>query len=118
MWNKDGLVEMGTLRGECERISRKGVDFNVMKAYEEDRKFVHSYVTANLVVAVMHFFGMKTENDNPSKNCPPDLSDINQRKQWLHEIMEKFVDKYIFPIWSRQSDQESDLQGHYKFISV
>ncbi|CAG2238691.1 unnamed protein product [Mytilus edulis] len=38
MWNKKGLVEAGTLRGECERISRKGVDTNVMNAYEEDKK--------------------------------------------------------------------------------
>lgn len=53
MWNKCGIVEAGTLRDECESVSRKGVDANVMKAYEEDKKFVNSYVTANLVVAVM-----------------------------------------------------------------
>ncbi|CAC5407167.1 unnamed protein product [Mytilus coruscus] len=105
MWNKSGIIEAGTLRGECERISRKGVDANVMNAYEEDKKFVTSYVTSNLVVAVMHFFGMETENDNPSRNCPS-----AQSKESSHDLMGIFVDKYIFPIWSGESNQCTDLQ--------
>ncbi|VDI11762.1 Hypothetical predicted protein [Mytilus galloprovincialis] len=104
MWNKTGLVEAGTLRGECERISRKGVDTNVMNAYEEDKKYVSSYVTSNLVVAVMHFFGMETENDNPVRNCP-------RAQESSYDLMGKFVDKYIFPVWSGENDQCTDLKG-------
>ncbi|XP_071133232.1 uncharacterized protein [Mytilus edulis] len=102
LWNKKGLVEAGTLRGECERISRKGEDTNVMNAYEEDKKYVTSYVTSNLVVAVMHFFGMETENDNPVRNCP-------SAQESSYDLMG--VDKYIFPVWSGENDQCTDLKG-------
>ncbi|VDI30439.1 Hypothetical predicted protein [Mytilus galloprovincialis] len=62
------------------------------------------YVTSNLVVAVMHFFGMETENDNPVRNCP-------SAQESSYDLMGKFVDKYIFPVWSGENDQCTDLKG-------
>lgn len=61
-------------------------------------------VTSNLVVAVMHFFGMETENDNPVRNCP-------SAQESSYDLMGKFVDKYIFPVWSGENDQCTDLKG-------
>ena len=117
---------MGTLRGECERVSRKNVDPNVMKAYEDDKKFLMNYLTASVVEGLLHFFDMNDRNGFPQRNVPPVFNSDLERNEWVCNTLGDFVDEYVFPAWSGKCTEQVILEGmkiilssqvRYTFIS-
>ena len=113
LWNKEGRTEMGTLRGECERICRSEVDTNVMKAYDADKRYLKNYLNANIVEAGMTFFGMENVNDLPTLHQPPSFNDAEEQKTWVYEVFGEFVDKYVFPCWSGEDKHETVVEGRH-----
>ncbi|XP_071127588.1 uncharacterized protein [Mytilus edulis] len=111
LWNVEGVVEKGTLRGECERLSRKTVDPKVMKAYEADKDFVDNYLSANIIEALMSYFGMDNQNDFPTQNLPPtSFDDDRAREIWTYNTLEQFVDTFVFPSWSGHVQDDQVLE--------
>ncbi|XP_045208850.2 uncharacterized protein LOC123560755 [Mercenaria mercenaria] len=100
LWSKEEDVELGTMRGECERVSRKEVDPNVMKAYDEDKRFAMNYLDSVTVEAALDFFDMENFNSIPNKLPPKDNA-----LDWIKENIGKMVDKYVFPAWSGETQQ-------------
>ena len=96
LWNDAGPLELGTLRGETERVLRKTFKTNVMLAYQADKEFVLSFFNSYLVEALMDFFGMEAENDPPTKNVPPDFDTPEEEKMWVTETLGTFIDMYVF----------------------
>ncbi|CAC5407911.1 unnamed protein product [Mytilus coruscus] len=78
LWNVEGVVEKGNPRGQCERLTE---DPKIMKAYEADKDFVDNYLSANIIEALMSFFGMDNRNDFPTKNLPPTSFDDDKAKE-------------------------------------
>ena len=111
LWNKEGRLEAGTLRGECERISRHGVDPNPMKAYDDDVRFVNNFTSAYVVEAVMDYFGMDNRNDVPRKNSPPQFDSEDSLASWVYETFGEIINKYAFPCWSGNDVEEFVEEG-------
>ena len=116
LWNTDGRSEVGTLRGECERICRSQVDTNVMKAYDADKRFVSNYVNANIVEAALTFFGMDERNGSPTQQTPPEFSNLDEQTQWVYDTFGRFIDQYVYPCWSGEDKQETVEEGNYSFL--
>ena len=100
LWNKEGVVEIGTLRGETGRINRDSVNLTVTLAYEADKEFVVSYVDAYIVEGVIDYFGMEQENDEPTKHVPPTFTTPEEQKDWVFQTLGEFLDTYAFTHWS------------------
>ena len=115
LWNKQGEEELGTLRGERERINRKSVDPDVAKAYEADKLFFLNYTSAHIVESALDFFGMDSRNDYPTKNQPPQDASPEQRKAWVYQAVGDMLDEYCFRHWSGHDTQVS-LPGKFKFL--
>ena len=111
LWNKQGEEELGTLRGERERINRKSVDFDVAKAYEADKLFFLNYTSAHIVESALDFFGMESRNDYPTKNQPPQDASPEERRAWVYQAVGDLLDKYCFRHWSGQDRQVYVPQG-------
>jgi hypothetical protein len=111
LWNKSGLVEVGMLRGECERISRNSVEPNVMKVYDADKRFVINYVHALMVEVAMDFFGMETRNDTPTHHIPPKFTNPQQQKEWVYATFGQIVDEYVYPVWTGNDKPQMVLEG-------
>ena len=112
LWNGDGRSELGTLRGECERLCRSQVDPNVMKAYDADKRFIMNYVNANIIEAAMTFFGMDEREGSPSLHTPPVFRNLEEQAQWVYEVFGGFIDQYVYPCWSGENKQETVEGGN------
>lgn len=104
LWNKNGAVEMGTLKCEKERVIRNNVDPDVMKAYESDKDFVNSFTSSYIIEALMDYFGLTQRNDAPTQNIPPTFSNEMEQKEWVYDKIGEVVDEYVFPAWCGKED--------------
>ena len=118
LWNGDGRTEMGTLRGECERLCRSQVDPNVMKAYDADKRFVSNYINANIIEAAMTFFGMEDRNSHPTLQTPPRFNGLEEQTQWVYDVFGNFVDQYVYPCWSGEDKQNTVEEGTCNYMHL
>ena len=104
LWNDGGEGEIGTLRGEKERVIRNSVDKDPTKAYEADKVFFINFVSAYLVEAALSYYGMESRNDHPTLNKPPENGSLEERKAWVYRSLGKLIDTYCFPHWSKNDN--------------
>ncbi|WAR09971.1 LOW QUALITY PROTEIN: hypothetical protein MAR_035047, partial [Mya arenaria] len=102
LWNEDGKVEVGTMRGECERIFRNNVDPNVNKSYEDDNRFVVGF---KLVEAAIEFFNL----ENLDSSLDVSIESSEDKEEWGKERLKQFVEEYIFPIWTHSRVEENSI---------
>ncbi len=100
LYNKTGIAEVGTLKGEITRTFRNDFNTDVIKAYDADKNFVLDFTAALQVEGIKHFFGIHDINQGPTKNIPPTFSSKKEKKEWVFTVVGEFVDKYIFPCWT------------------
>ena len=109
LWQDRGILEIGTLKCEKERIMRHNVNPDVMKAYDQDKDFFESYTNAFIIEATMEFFGMTGRNDAPTLNISPEFTDEEQETDWIQQKIGEIVDKYVFPCWSGSDQEKHDV---------
>ena len=103
LWNSDGRSKMGTLHGECERLCRSQVDPNVMKTYDEDKRFIINYVNANIIEAAMTYFRYGPEGGISLTAYSTCFRSLEEQTQWVYEVFDSFIDQYIYPCWSGEN---------------
>lgn len=102
LYDKESDLEIGTMRCEAQRIHRNEIDPEVMKAYDADREFTISFYKSYVIEALMEYLGMENLNDIPADIPTPDSRNV---QEWISEKIGDFVDRYIFPGWSRKEEQ-------------
>lgn len=91
---KKKTFDKGTLNGEKVKLNRSSVHEDVKNHYDDDKDFVVSFVKSYIAAALMEFFGIKDRASTLTKNKPP--SDPSELKKWQEEVLETFLDEYIF----------------------
>jgi hypothetical protein len=95
LFKKSGS-DKGTLEGERVLRHRDNVKEDVKNNYDQDKHFFLSFLKAYIVEALCSFFGMSSKLDNPTKHLiPADLSK-SERKLWVQNIMDEFLDTFVF----------------------
>ena len=103
LYNERSILDIGTMRAAQARISRTNFNPNVMEAYEYDKDFIISFIRANVVEAMMSFFGIPDINSPPQKNIPPKFNSEEERKEWVYRTMGNFVRTFIMDAWQGQA---------------
>lgn len=94
-------MDGGTLHQLRNLINRVNVGQKAVKNQASEVKdFLESVINCHLLAAAMHFFGMSSTKDTPSRNQFP--SGINsmtpaQRGHLLQDRMLKIIDQYVIP---------------------
>ena len=106
-------VDKGTLRHAQERLHRHSVDPDGMKSYEPNKDLFVSFFKAYLVAAAQSFFGIDGVGGRVTKNCPNAFNNDDERKKWVNDTLARFIDDYVFPVWSKSPTDESQRIASY-----
>ncbi len=111
LFNKNGIAEVGTLKGEVNRTFRSSFNADVIKAYEADKQFILDYNAALQVEAVKHYFTILDVNQGPTQHIPPNFTSKQEKKEWVYKHYGEIVDRYIFPCWTGNDTLPSITTG-------
>ena len=95
---------------EANRINRKEVNPDIMKAYEADKDFFITFYRSYVVEGLMELLSLGDLNDVPP-DCPSPNSEEHVRNAWSQEMLGKFVDEYVLPAWSGRGKQHQVNHG-------
>ena len=87
-------MQGGTLLQLRNLINRRNISADISGKFNEALDFFELVVVAHILAAAMHFFGMSTCTDSPSRNALPDTTHTTQWPVLRHAI-ERLVDRYV-----------------------
>lgn len=102
MWKRlydcGSSMDGGTLHQLRNLINRVNVGPKAVKSQaSEVEDFLELVINCHLLAAVMHFFGMSSTKDAPSRNQFPPHMSPEQMGNLLQDRMLKVVDQYVVP---------------------
>lgn len=100
LYSAQSSSEKGTLKYFREKYNRKNATpSKVLDSYEGSEELFISAGKAYIVTALIHFFGMKSVEDIPTKNMfPRNISnaDASNKMSYFEKVIGDFVDQYVF----------------------
>ena len=99
LYDPESVNQPGTIKYFREKLGRKNcTPKKVLDCYEGSEDLFLSIGKSYIVVAAMHFFGMKTFNDKPSTHkFPINLihAPQNEKNEYFDKVMTEFCDTYL-----------------------
>ena len=117
LYDAESDLDIGTMKAAANRLRRKNVNPEVIKAFDDDKDFFISFYKAYVIEAVLEYLKLEDCNSVPPDAPGPD-SDPISKKQWLNDTIGPFVDQVIYPAWSRKGREDQQLQGTISFLHV
>lgn len=124
LYRSSSSLEGGTLFQLRNLINQRNIKQDISGKFNEATDFFELVVTAYIVAAALHFFGMKSVTDIPTKNSPCVPSD-RTTDLWaiLQASSEKIVDRYVVvhescPINTTTSPKETTQNPHVTRVTA
>lgn len=119
--------QVGTLKYFREKYNRyNATPSKILDSYEGSEELFLSVGRAYITTAAMHFFGMPTSDDTPTKNkFPGNIANATStdKEAYFNDVLGRFIDEFLFQKNTNSNANEDDdyIQNYalcYIFLTI
>ena len=122
LYDAESVGDIGTLKFFREKFDRRNATpKKVLDCLEGSEELFISMGRAYIIVAILHFFGMKSIDEKPTVNMFPKNiihATDKKKKEYFDEVFGKFVDKFLLQINPDTGDTCDDGVKNYGLCSI